>query len=547
MRLGASIRQRAPSVAPHSKGLEDVAASVVSLRKALGGIFDSAGVRGSTLGLASESATHAVSSHALGLDLSASHTTLSSSEKFLASGTFSDPHPEFAGASTSQPTLGGAYAGPDDVLTFEVKKGSKKPGDDFEIEVFDGRGKKVDRLHFKFKKGEPVEPTQTLENGLTLAFSPGTLVKGDSFELAVYADGAADPSRSFDSRGRPLFEGHRVVKPGSFEVNGAKIDVKGSDSIFSVVDRISQSAAGVSASFDAASGKILLEHDQAGAHAIHVGNDTSGFLAAVELADAEPVLGKESDLTTPLAELVRFKGVQPGTFVVGEQTIRVDPMRDTLDDVLRRVSAVPGIDAAYDAKSDTVAIAADAPGAAFALGQDTSGLLAALRLDEGTFGSEVTLERRRARGQLQVTRHQVFRDSLREFGKSLESLFDGGYSASARSTIEGTLRALQAAVAGALEDSGRDGSGEELETGLGLEFSFAEGAQRGLRVDSRRLQRALENGGEELGRLLFGRGDAPNDEGLAARLDAALELAGDALANRLGAGRDVGWLLDLRG
>jgi hypothetical protein len=108
------------------------------------------------------------------------------------------------------------------------------------------------------------------------------------------------------------------------------------------------------------------------------------------------------------------------------------------------------------------------------------------------------------------------------------------------------LREIRGAVAGALEDVGRKATGERLQTGLGLEFRFGQPGEGGLLVDKLRLQRALEQDGEELGRLLFGTEDEHAELGLATRLDMAIERTGTALVSQLGPGRDLGLVLDLK-
>lgn len=78
--------------------------------------------------------------------------------------------------------------------------------------------------------------------------------------------------------------------------------------------------------------------------------------------------------------------VQAGSFDVNGVTIAVNA-DDTLDEVLDRISAsTAGVAASFDASTETVVMtqATDGPDAPILLEQDTSGLLAALKLDGAT-------------------------------------------------------------------------------------------------------------------------------------------------------------------
>lgn len=73
-----------------------------------------------------------------------------------------------------------------------------------------------------------------------------------------------------------------TVQSGSFNINDVTIGVNVStDSLASVASRISSSAAGVTASFDANEKKLILTSNTAGA--VVINNDSSGFVAAAKL------------------------------------------------------------------------------------------------------------------------------------------------------------------------------------------------------------------------------------------------------------------------
>ncbi|MBI4473442.1 MAG: hypothetical protein HY646_12295, partial [Acidobacteria bacterium] len=152
-----------------------------------------------------------------------------------------------------------------------------------------------------------------------------------------------------------------AVTNGSFAINGVSISVDiQADSLQSIIGKINTSEAGVTASYDSLTDKFVLTPDTEGGLVL-VGSDTSGFLTAAKVTG----------------------GVQSGTFTVNSVSIAV-ANGDTIESVLSKITAsAAGVTATYDESTQKVRLAAtensDDP---IVVGNDTSGFLALVRLDE---------------------------------------------------------------------------------------------------------------------------------------------------------------------
>ncbi len=199
---------------------------------------------------------------------------------------------------------------------------------------------------------------------------------------AAFDGGAADV---------PLLDPGQAVTAGSFLVNGVAIAVAGNDSITSVLAKITASSAGVTATLS--DDRVTLTSKTASDAEIRLEGDTSGFVAAMKLGDAETVRGQVRDTGKALTRVTGFGGIDAGSFRVNGVVIAVDPNTDTLDNVLARMSAPEtGVAASYDASSDRIVVAPRTAGATLVLDQDTSGFLASAQLDVGAWGTTVNLD-----------------------------------------------------------------------------------------------------------------------------------------------------------
>ncbi|HXT17915.1 MAG TPA: flagellin hook IN motif-containing protein [Gemmatimonadaceae bacterium] len=181
------------------------------------------------------------------------------------------------------------------------------------------------------------------------------------------------------------------VTSGSFTVNGVAINVDANaDSFSTVVSRLNAAGADVTAAFDANTNRLTLVRSTPGQDLIDVGNDTTGFLATTGLATANGAAGKLSDLAEVLARTPEFSGVTDGAFTLNGQQIAVSAATDSLQDVVNRITAAnAGVTASYNALTDTLSFTPTIAGAPLSIVDDTSGLLSALHVAQGSAGTHV--------------------------------------------------------------------------------------------------------------------------------------------------------------
>ena len=344
-------------------------------------------------------ASPARATSASSLDLSSSTpgtpTTLESTEEVNATTTaYSTDAPEWTGTSTAQPTIDGEYDGSsgDDTLTFKVKKGGTLGGDLIQINVYDSNNNQIDSLNFKKQDSNTI---YNLSNGLTVTFGEGDFVKNDSFSVEVYdnVENTVDPSKPFNGTGSddPNLQYGLDVTAGSFEINGTTIDVSADDTINSVLDKINQSDAGVTATFDGVSETVLMTQNTPGStEDIVLANDTSGFLAAVKLDGAVAVPGEDGtvseDPATPMAEVEGLSAVQSGSISVNGVSIDIDADTDSLNDVLDRITASEaGVTASYDSSSKRVSLSSKDAESQLILESGSSNFLSEVGLSDGTY------------------------------------------------------------------------------------------------------------------------------------------------------------------
>jgi hypothetical protein len=178
------------------------------------------------------------------------------------------------------------------------------------------------------------------------------------------------------------------VTTGSFTINGVSISVnKDTDTLTSIMNRVNSAGAGVTASYNSSTDKLVFTPDVAGS-TLNLESDTSGFLAAANVAtgivgthvNAEAAFNA-TGLNSPLFD--PGKAVQAGTFAVNGVTITV-AANDTVNTVLAKITASDaGVTATYDDAAQTVKLTSQQETAtAITVSGDTSGFLAAVKLDE---------------------------------------------------------------------------------------------------------------------------------------------------------------------
>jgi hypothetical protein len=387
-------------VSNHRDQMDDTTRNVLRMRKAMEAVRQLMPASGSAQ-IQIEIPASATS--AADLDLSSgggtpgTATTLQSTEEINASITpaYSSDPTDWTGSSTAQPTISGEYDGSNGggTLTFEVTKGGTVGSSNIQIKVYDPNNVQIDVV--SVHKSHSAGGEYTLSNGLVVSFSDGDMAKNDTFTLEVYdtVDQAVNPDNLFNGTGAadPNFESGLDVTAGSFEINGTTIDVAADDSINSVLDKINQSAAGVTATFDAATETVLLTQDTTGSTPdIVLSNDTSGFVAAVKLDSAVAVPGEDGTVTedpaTPLAEVQTFSSVTSGSISVNGVSIDIDVNTDSLNDILDSITAsAADVSASYDSNTKRVTLSANDSESQLILDSGSTGFFPAVEITDGTY------------------------------------------------------------------------------------------------------------------------------------------------------------------
>ena len=152
------------------------------------------------------------------------------------------------------------------------------------------------------------------------------------------------------------------VTTGSFTLNGVSISVnKDTDTLASIIDRVNNAGAGVTASYDAATDKLVFTPSGA---TLTLANDTSGFLAAAKVATGTTTDDQRRRTPTqPSMAPARMRRCstpvcrsRPAQFTVNGVTISV-AADDTINSVLAKITAsAAGVTATYDSATELVTL-----------------------------------------------------------------------------------------------------------------------------------------------------------------------------------------------
>lgn len=338
----------------------------------------------------------AVTSQSLGLNTTQSATTLNTTEQVNTATTSYSPFgPVFTGpgGSDALPEITGVYNGEngDDSLRFLVTRTGVHGTSRIDIKVYDGSGDKIKTI--KVQPWHSLTKKYNIGNGLQFQLGTGTLVQGDDFYLDVYENtpSVVDPDNPFDGThdDRPNFDLGESVDAGSFDINGVTINVNADDTINSVLDRISASAADVDAVFDSNSETVRLTRRTPGsAYDITLSNDDSGFLAAVKLDGVSSTPGLDRDADKPLDQAAIFSGVGSGGLLINGYNFDIDVTTDSLSDVVSMINDA-GIDitASLVQGGQRISLKADIEGMALSIDDQGTQFFDALGVAEKTYNA----------------------------------------------------------------------------------------------------------------------------------------------------------------
>lgn len=430
----ASIRNHGPSQAPPSSPVASETADkirllrqhVASLQKSLGTLKNPFPLfHRARIGGGQTQAATTTSSLDLGLGSTPATATIrqSSEEVNTTPTSFTPFGPSFGGSSTSSTTLGGVYDGDDgtNTLTFQVTNGGiVGVSPVLNLEVRDSQAQLVETISLTLYQAD--DPF-TLQNGLVLSLGAGSLTQHDTFMVDVSntIGSAVNSDKPFNGtrNDNPNLEDGRAVSAGSFQVNGKTISVLANDTINTVLNRINQSAAGVTATFDGGNETVVLTHNTVGASpTIVLGNDTSGFLAATKLSGSSSVQGQDEipDADKPLGTLSQFSSVQSGSLLLNGVAISIDVLSDSLNDLLARITAsAAGVTATLNAAGLRIILASQDVNQSLEVNSNGTGFFAAAGITEDTYGPTVgTTARIRSRKGLSPFQAKEIADSLQK-------------------------------------------------------------------------------------------------------------------------------------
>ena len=250
------------------------------------------------------------------------------------------------------------------------------------FDVTDQTGEQI----FSYSGNVAAGDTISLGNDIGLSFTVGAgiLTAGHTASIAVSKTAmTVDPNARFDAVPgvRPQFDAVSQVNAGSFTVNGTLIDVYADDTINAVLDRISSSAAGVTATLSG--DRVTLTTIGNSDQNIDITGDTSGFIKAVRLDGTSTAKGNLRDDERLLRDTAVFKDVRTGSFTINGRTIAVDRDRDTLATLLARINeSGAGVTAGINLATNRIELVSHASSEdLIVVGNDTTGFLAKALLD----------------------------------------------------------------------------------------------------------------------------------------------------------------------
>ncbi len=493
------------------------------------------------------------SSSDLGLTTTAATSTVlqSTEEVNTASTSFSPFGPSFTGSSTSLATIGGIYDGDNgtDTLTFTVTTGGVVGVSPvLALEVRDSHDQLVETINLNLYQADDI---YTLQNGLELSFSSGTLTASDTFTVdvsdstgsAVNADNPFNGTRNDN----PNSDSGLSVSAGSFEVNGISITVDADDTLNSVLTKINQSSAGVTATFDSGTETVTLTQNTSGATpTIAVGNDTSGFLAATKLSAATAVQGQDEikDEDRALSEVAKFSSVTSGSILINSISISLNVLTDSLNDLITRInSSAADVTASFDGTRQRVSITANDSEDSLVLDSNSTAFFADLEITDGTYNStQGTVISNTVRKGVSAHRTAEFVNALREVGEALNPLFNNRQFSGDPGPFLNQLRAdFQSTVADIF-----NADGPRFRSQFGIHFDFRPTSRNVFDlklsgIDHNLLTTELRENPTRVNRLLFGL-TSTTDDGLIESVIAVLEKADSDLKDKLG---DTGSLVDI--
>jgi len=447
----------------------------------------------------------------------ATKTTLTSSDDISGRGRgYRSPRVFWDGDSTARVRITGAYSGEKDRLKFTVEEDD----DGQHIQVNSRSGEDLGR--YAVESGE--RNMIRLDNGVNVRIQRGSIETGDSFNLQVFdPDGRPTPD---DRRlggaqiNRMVFGDGEQVRRGRFEINDTQIRVNRHDTIDSMMRKITRSAAGVMARYDAETDSVTLTSKEAGAQDITLGEDSSGFLAAMNLEDGNLSMGQEARVEViETNTLIEDVDLRTGEFFINDVAIEVRE-DDTLRDVVDRINgSEAGVIARMNRGSGQLHIRSRDRNEEMTLKDGSAGFFAATEIREGTY--------RTRGGGMSSSDVRAVMENLRDISGNSAAMFgevsgERHASADLNKMRDRFTKAMDAALADTSASGRRAAKDVFGESGGEDFFNLMSG-------ESSDLKSALRSGDEDL--MTFLLGENPEEGG---------GLLGGLLSELAGVGESLG-------
>lgn len=478
----------------------------------------------------------ATSSAPLLLDLSNTAARLASTDEINASPhSFSPFGPAWATGSSALISIGGEYDGSNGsgALSFDVRRPGVHGQDNLRVRVRDPQGSVISNVGIRANHDPDRE--YDLLNGLFLTLGSGNLLDDDTTAIQLFDNlgSTVDPNRPLGGIGNdnPNFQYYAApntldpIVDGSFQLNGEAITVSTTDTLNTVVDRINQSNAGVTALFNAASERIEFVQDTLGSNAtIDIQNDTSNFTTATKLDAAIVQPGIDPENVKLLEDVAAFSGIQSGSFSINGASVDVDTSTDSLTSIIEKINASESnVTASFDAESKKISLVTNNQNAIVETDSNGTALFAALNIPEGRIDQ--------ATGDRGYSRRKSYQisDAIESVFQELNAFFDDKTFVARNDGILAS-RAVIAAATKALtgEESGLSGGA------FGINFdrsSEAQGIGRLADVDRLVFTKSLQLHGRDLKAMFAGQNENP---GLINALSTAVGQALTQVSEQLG-------------
>jgi len=493
-----------------------------------------------------------VSSVGVEFEDTASPTTLKSTEAIntTLSNFFSPTSPAFSGSSTSSPSVTGAYDGSlgEDTLTVTVTQEGNVGGPftgafgifpaDLELEVRAGDNSLVDTI--SFSEDDPEDTPMALSIGISVQFSNGSLELGDSFEVSLtqsdleVANTSGSMKEEPDGSTNANFDPGLFVVNGTFDINGVTINVDEESSIDDVITSITNSAAGVTATYNPSTDEIELEQKSSGsAGQIVFENDTSGFLDAVKLTSAVPVAGSDAAEDTRIQDVPELSSVTSGTLTLNGVEVVFDTATDSVRDVITRINE-SAAEVAATLSSGFLTLQSERVDMGLSLQDNDTNFFDVFSVEEGTFEGEKS-------GAIHGLRKgaDTLRKKLGSFEKELSVLLKAETNSDTSADAAFLREGLKSTVLLSLKNTLNLNTSDVeiagiIDTGMGITFDFSESAESLIDIDYNEMLDSLRRNPKRLMKFLFQEEGDQREAGLLQAIGEHLDNSKRKFARALG-------------